>query len=172
MRLLVLAVLLAAVPSAAAAGIHGPQLASVSHEPVAPMRGQAVHVVAWPEANASITGIHLIHCRLEPTYACSVRTDAMRLQADGSWVGEIPWQPQFFRGATWVGYNLTVRTQDGGSTTAPTQSTPLPENTPEGVGTYYFYRLPQEATTPGPSPALILLALIAGGAVIARRHAT
>lgn len=65
----------------------------------------------------------------------------------------IRWHPGFFRDAKNVGYNFTIRYEDGRNETSPVRNWPYtPDALPAGAGRYYFYAL--EGDDPASTPAL------------------
>jgi hypothetical protein len=161
------------VPVAQAGGAHGPYVEGVSHEPASPKPGQDVTVTVRAATDAEISSIVLTHCRVEPSYACSVKTDSMTAGDGGAWTGVVPWQVGFFDGTRWVGYNLIIATGDGNESKAPIEDVPeTPDGLPEDAGHYYFYTIDAKAIgTPGPGLVALLVVLLIGG-MLRRRHAT
>lgn len=159
------------VPVVQAAGVNGPLVEEVSHEPANPSPGQDVVVTVHLAPEADVSSILLTHCRVEPSYACSVKTDSMTQAADGSWTGLVPWQVGFFDGTRWVGYNLLIQTGDGNESKAPLEDVPAtPAGLPEDAGHYYFYEIDaQRADTPGLGPLALLVVFVVGG-MLRRRH--
>lgn len=78
--------------------------------------------------------------------------------ADGTWRGTIEWDTRFMKPETvHIGYNVTLRYDDGRRIAAPTGNFWLPDTFPEASDGVYFFVAYGPGTPPQESPGVPLL---------------
>lgn len=138
---------------------HSANVAEARHEPSPTPRGVDVTVHLRLLNDTGVTRVNLVYCRAE-NYACAPSL-TMNRAGQASFQAPIRWNPGFFRGAQNVGYNFTIRYDDGRNETSPIQNWPYtPPALPEGAGRYYFYPLQGREAAPVPLPGAMLLAAV------------
>lgn len=132
-------------------GNHSPNVAEVAMIPAEPKRGEAVSVYAILKSAAGVDHVVVTSCRVQ-NYACRLPLTMQAVpKTNGTFYASFPWDPQFFRGVTDVGFSLVLRYSNGTEEKSPVADFPArPSALPAEAGAYYFLHFPPE---PAKSPS-------------------